>query len=153
MFDTLGERLQETLAEVRERHREGQPVKEVVKEVEVKVADGHIHVTAIDSERVTRAYQGTTRALLANMIVGVDLNPGRRAIAEKFGKSRSYVYGRLKLLEATKVQFSPVFMIARRRAKKMKTTSNTRRSDQFTIPKKDSSEISVTKIHPVGSVV
>ena len=41
------------------------------KEVDVKVADGHIHVTAVDSERVTRAYQGTTRALLANMIVGV----------------------------------------------------------------------------------
>ncbi|MBK8098933.1 MAG: 50S ribosomal protein L6 [Planctomycetes bacterium] len=40
-------------------------------EVGVEVANGEIKVTARDEERTSRAYQGTTRALLASMIVGV----------------------------------------------------------------------------------
>jgi large subunit ribosomal protein L6 len=40
-------------------------------DVKVAVADGHVNVTAVDDERQTRAYQGTTRSLLAGMITGV----------------------------------------------------------------------------------
>ena len=40
-------------------------------EVSVNVEGSTISVAAQDEERQTRAYQGTTRALIANMIVGV----------------------------------------------------------------------------------
>lgn len=40
-------------------------------EVKVAVAGSSIQVTATDEDRQSRAYQGTTRALLSNMIVGV----------------------------------------------------------------------------------
>jgi large subunit ribosomal protein L6 len=40
-------------------------------EVSVNVEGSTISVAARDEERQTRAYQGTTRALIANMIVGV----------------------------------------------------------------------------------
>ncbi len=40
-------------------------------EVTIAVADGRITVAARDEARQSRAYQGTTRALLDNMVVGV----------------------------------------------------------------------------------
>jgi large subunit ribosomal protein L6 len=40
-------------------------------EIQVAVGTAEINVTARDSERQTRAYQGTARALISNMVIGV----------------------------------------------------------------------------------
>lgn len=40
-------------------------------EIQVAVGTAEINVTAQDDERQTRAYQGTARALISNMVIGV----------------------------------------------------------------------------------
>jgi len=40
-------------------------------EVKVAIVDNQIRISSIDQERETRAFQGTARALLANMVTGV----------------------------------------------------------------------------------
>ncbi|MBM4059546.1 MAG: 50S ribosomal protein L6 [Planctomycetes bacterium] len=66
-------------------------------EVAVSVAGDQVHVKSVDDERASRALQGTTRALLANMVEGVTKGYERKLEITGVGYEASLEGGTLLL--------------------------------------------------------